>query len=105
MRLTCLSLTSWLNVLFLPADLPVWLCNHPDSVFCPKCLPPESEEDKLKPLACDCNRSKGQECSRCVVTKPTIKVDKIPFARYLDEKKGLCKFKHGPTVTCAMCSQ
>jgi len=91
-------------------DLPVWLCNHPDTVFCPKCLPPEPSPEMgvaavAKVLPCDCDRSKGQECSRCLAahTRPTIKVDKLPFARWLDEKKGLCKFKHGANTTCAMC--
>jgi len=83
-------------------ELPTWLCTHPDTVFCPKCLPPE-DPNAPKTLACSCDHSKGQECSRCSIPPPTMKVDKIPFARYLDEKKGMCKFKHGPNVTCAMC--
>lgn len=84
-------------------DLPTWLCTHPSTVFCPKCIPQQSEEEKLKPMSCECDRSKGQECSRCMPTQPTVKVDKIPFARWLDDKRAMCKFKHGDAVTCPMC--
>lgn len=57
-----------------------WLCNHPDTVFCNKCIPPSTEKAAV------------------------VKIDKVPFARWLDERKGLCKFKHGASVTCAFCA-
>jgi hypothetical protein len=37
----------------------VWLCNHPENVFCNKCLPPSSD-GKTVQLACDCDASRGQ---------------------------------------------
>ncbi len=62
-------------------DAPAtWLCNHPDSAFCAKCIPPSTD----KP--------------------PAVKIDKVPFARWLDDQRGLCKFKHGANVTCAFCA-
>ncbi len=39
-----------------------------------------------------------------VTARPVIKVDKIPFARYMEEKRALCKFKHGDSMTCPACA-
>jgi hypothetical protein len=69
---------------------------------------PEDEETKQAKLngtikTCDCDNSKGQECINCMKKGPVIKVDKLPYARYLDEKRALCKYKHGPNTTCAFC--
>ena len=61
-------------------ETATWLCSHPDSVFCPKCIPPSTAPPE----------------------KP--KIDKLPFARWLDDRKGLCKFKHGANVTCVLCA-
>ena len=58
-----------------------WLCNHPDTAFCPLCLPPAE-----------------------VTEQKTPKVDVIPYKRFLQDKTALCKYKHGPTVTCAYCA-
>jgi hypothetical protein len=87
-------------------ELPVWLCTHPDTVFCNLCIPKLDEAPGVvKPMSCACDRTKGQECSRCLVAHdaPTIRVDKIPYARYLGEKSAMCKFKHGASMSCAMC--
>lgn len=86
-------------------ETATWLCNHPDTVFCPLCIPKTSMDDgRSETMSCHCDASKGQECIKCVKKAPVIKVDKIPFSRYLDEKKALCKYKHGPNVTCAFCA-
>ena len=69
-------------------ETATWLCNHPDTVFCPKCIPPSSSSS-------DAAASKGAA---------GLKVDKVPFSRWVEEKKGLCKFKHGPNVTCPFCA-
>lgn len=79
-------------------DAPaVWLCQHAPTAFCPKCLPPASEDMKLKPfvilrqnrltisppfssLACSCDHDRGQFCSRCAESaakKPESKSDTI----------------------------
>lgn len=55
-----------------------WLCTHPRTAFCPKCLPPDTTPEKPK-------------------------VDVIPFNRHLADLGSLCRFKHAPTVRCAMC--
>ena len=68
-------------------ETATWLCTHPDTVFCPKCIPaPPADDD---PSAAQ---------------RKALKVDKVPFSRWLEEKKGLCKFKHGPSVTCVFCA-
>jgi len=56
-----------------------WLCNHPPTSFCPKCIPPDEVKDEAP------------------------KFDKIPFKRFLAERQKMCKFRHGPSSTCAMC--
>lgn len=84
-------------------DVASWLCAHAPTVFCPKCLPPE-DPTASKQLACTCDKSKGQECVRCLIETPTIKVDKIPYQRYLADHTSLCKFKHPATTTCAFCT-
>ena len=77
----CIHCSSYLKQASKSKEAPAtWLCNHADSVFCPKCIPPSTD----KPAA--------------------PKIDKVPFARWLDERKGLCKFKHGASVTCAFCA-
>lgn len=66
----------------LAASQPAaWLCTHPPTAFCPKCLPPP-------PPAAD--------------TKP--KYDKTPFARVLAERARVCSGRHGPAKTCALCA-
>ena len=66
-------------------ETATWLCNHPDTVFCPKCIPPA-------PVSSSASAGGG------------LKVDKVPFSRWLEEKKALCRFKHGPAVTCPFCA-
>lgn len=61
-----------------------WLCNHADTAFCPKCLPPDLEEEEKK---------------------AAIKVDKVPYRFWLNEKKRMCKFKHPANVTCTNCAE
>jgi hypothetical protein len=106
---TCIHCSSYIKAASGSNDSPAqWLCNHPETTFCPKCIVPESEEEKAAKAAgliksCDCDSSKGQECIKCVRKGPVIKVDKIPYARYLEEKRALCKFKHGQNTSCAYC--
>lgn len=50
-----------------------WLCNHPTTVFCPKCIPPEDKKDD----------------------KP--KIDVIPYKRLISERQALCSFRHDKT--------
>ena len=85
-------------------ETATWLCSHPDSVFCPKCIPPSSFDDSMASSHCSCDASKGQQCIRCVRKAPAMKVDKLPFARWLEEQRGMCKFKHGANVTCPFCA-
>lgn len=99
---TCIHCSS--HVKDVKAAPAAWLCNHPDTVFCPKCMPPEDESEKGKRRTCTCDHSKGQQCTACLSKPSTLKVDKIPFNRYLDDKRALCKFKHGDKVTCAFCA-
>ena len=68
-------------------ETATWLCNHPDTVFCPKCIPPAAA-----PSASSAAAAAG------------LKVDKVPFSRWLEDKKALCRFKHGPAVTCPFCA-
>ena len=77
----CIHCSSYIKKGSKGKDAPAtWLCNHPDSAFCAKCIPPSTDK------------------------APVVKFDKVPFARWLDERKGLCKFKHGANVTCAFCA-
>ena len=85
-------------------EMATWLCNHPDTVFCPKCIPPSSASDAASTAQCSCDHSKGQSCLRCMTRAAAIKIDKTPFARWLEERSAGCRFKHGPNVTCPQCS-
>ena len=77
----CIHCSAYIKQHSKAKDAPAtWLCNHPDSAFCIKCMPPSTDTPKV------------------------VKIDKVPFARWLDERKGLCKFKHGANVTCAYCA-
>lgn len=67
-------------------EIAPWLCNHPDYAFCPKCQPPE-DEDEIK--------AKENE---------KLKVKFIPYAQLMAEKRALCKFKHDDSKTCLSCS-
>lgn len=78
-----------------------WLCNHPDTVFCPKCIP-ESTGDIATTLQCTCGP--GQMCARCAHVPPETKVDKIPYAKYLADRRSLCQFKHSSTTSCYNCA-
>jgi len=66
------------------AEVAEWLCNHPDNVFCPKCIPPDEEAEEKK-----------------VVTK----IDKIPYKLWIKEKQAACKYKHAASMTCANCTE
>jgi hypothetical protein len=66
----------------LAASQPAaWLCTHPSTAFCPKCLPPEAPKADAKP-----------------------KYDKVPFARILAERRARCSARHDKSVTCAICA-
>jgi hypothetical protein len=57
-------------------ELPEWLCTHPETVFCPKCIPPADPADQNQPISCACDPKRGQSCIRCVEVKaaPDYKV-------------------------------
>eukprot|EP00474_Spongospora_subterranea_P004770 CRZ05228.1 hypothetical protein [Spongospora subterranea] len=74
------------------APLASWLCNHPPTAFCPKCLPPE-EVVESSPA----NHEKEDP------DKP-FKVDIIPYAQFMAEKRALCKFKHHLSTVCHSCA-
>jgi hypothetical protein len=101
---TCIHCSK--HVQDVKAEPAVWLCNHPETAFCPKCAPPTDPVDKLGPKkkTCSCDHAKGQRCVRCLDLGPAIKIDIMPFKRYMDEKKGMCKYKHPASVTCAFCA-
>lgn len=69
------------------ADPALWLCNHPDSVFCPNCIPPEEEDED----------EKKEESS--------VKAQKIPYRQFMKERRALCQFKHPPHVSCMACAE
>ena len=83
-------------------ETATWLCSHPDTVFCPKCIPPSSDVSLTS--QCSCDPGKGQQCIKCVRKAPAIKIDKVPFARWLEEQRALCRYKHGANVTCPFCA-
>jgi len=89
-------------------QLAPWLCSHPTSAFCPKCIP-KSDDDDTKVAAggatrCDCNKAKGQQCVVCVAKPVALKVNFVPYAYFMEEKKALCRFAHPPSQTCASCA-
>lgn len=97
----CMNTTAKNENIDAPAS---WLCNHPDNVFCPKCIPKDTNDDNILKHKLDCDCKPGQMCARCAVTQPSIKVDKIPFKKWLADKRALCQFKHNQNTSCAYCS-
>lgn len=85
-------------------QLATWLCSHPSSAFCPKCIPKMDDSETKETPRCDCNKAKGQQCVICVAKPVAIKVNFVPYAYYMEEKKALCRFAHPPTQTCASCA-
>jgi hypothetical protein len=83
-------------------EIATWLCNHPEHAFCPKCQPPEDIDGDSKMKTCDCVGS--QKCVKCLNLKAAYKVDVIPYAQMMAEKRALCKYKHDASTTCPMCA-
>jgi hypothetical protein len=66
-------------------------------------MPPEDEETKYAvEKKCACRGT--QKCIKCVNVGAAFKVDVIPYAQLMAEKKALCKFKHDASTTCHLCA-
>ncbi len=75
------------------AQPAAWLCSHPPSAFCPKCLPPDL------PSA----GSGGADGSGGTAAGKR-KIDLIPFARLMAEQRATCRLRHDASTMCAMCA-
>ena len=100
---TCPNCSSYIADDNTKEDVAEWLCNHPDTAFCHKCLPPEDESEE-KGLKCDCNKAKGQQCIHCLDKGLQNTAKYIPYGYYMSEKRAMCKFSHGDAETCAGCA-
>eukprot|EP00808_Paulinella_micropora_P015807 g19355.t1 len=81
---------------------PMW-CDHPETAFCPKCIPQEAvAEGTKKELSCICDAAKGEKCLRCI-GRGGIKTNFMSFSEYMDGQRSLCKYKHASTITCIQC--
>ncbi|XXQ31615.1 MPN domain-containing protein [Plasmodiophora brassicae] len=77
------------------ADAPLasWLCTHPPTAFCPKCLPPEEPSpESAAPATNDIDPSKP------------LKVDIIPYAQFMKERRAICGYKHSASTVCPNCA-
>lgn len=87
-------------------EIASWLCNHPEYAFCPKCQPPPDEDIQMGSTpqkTCECTGS--QKCVKCLNLKAAYKVDVIPYAQMMAEKRALCKYKHDSSTTCPLCGK
>jgi hypothetical protein len=96
---TCTNCSQWVKS--ESKEIATWLCAHPPHVFCPKCQPPEEELQGTPKKTCECVGT--QKCVKCLNRKAAYKVDVVPYAQIMAEKKALCKYKHDASATCAFC--
>eukprot|EP00457_Paulinella_chromatophora_P004035 gb/GEZN01004045.1/.p1 GENE.gb/GEZN01004045.1/~~gb/GEZN01004045.1/.p1 ORF type:complete len:579 (+),score=85.08 gb/GEZN01004045.1/:55-1791(+) len=84
-------------------DIAEFWCNHPETAFCPKCIPPaDVAEGTKKELNCECDPAKHEKCLRCL-GRGGIKTNFISFFEYMEKRRSLCKYKHASGVTCIEC--
>lgn len=73
-----------------------WLCSHPPSSFCPKCIPSSSPADNTM--------SDDKILQRDTATgEMKNKVNFLPFNKYLAQQKPQCANRHPVQKSCPMC--
>jgi hypothetical protein len=85
-------------------------CNHPSGAFCINCAPeqkqdanrPDADLEAKKRMFCHCKG--GQKCIHCSQQITAVKVDMVPFARLMGERRAMCHFKHGADKMCPSCA-